>query len=222
MVSKQRARKTGDKEARREAILAAALALWGERSFAALTMAEVAARCGLAKGTLYLYFATKEALLLALLEREFAAWCAAIDGALAAGDAPWGADEVTAALCASLDGREAFVRLLTIAPGILEYNIPAERALAYKTLTLRGAATTGALLERRLPFLAPGEGGRVLLALHAIAIGLRQLADPGPVVAEVLARPELAPLRVAFGADLRALLASYLRGLAARERERDG
>jgi AcrR family transcriptional regulator len=216
MVSKQRARKNEDKLARREAILAAALALWNERTFATLTMAEVAGRCGLAKGTLYLYFATKEELLLALLERELSTWFAAIDRLLATDDAPWDAARASAAICASLVDRVAFTRLLTIAPGILEYNLSPERALAYKEQMRRGAVSTGALLERRLPFLTPGEGGQLLLSLHALVIGLRQMADPGPVVAAVLAQPEMAPLRLEFDQSLRAMLAMLLRGLEAR------
>jgi AcrR family transcriptional regulator len=217
MVSKYRARRTEDKLVRREAILAAALALWSERSFATLTMAEVAECCGLAKGTLYLYFATKEELLLALLERELSDWFAAIDGLLGSDDTSWDTPRVTEVICATLAARVAFIRLLTIAPSILEYNISPARALAYKELTLRGAATTGALLERRLPFLAPGEGGQVLISLHALVIGLRQMADPGPVVAAVLARPEMAPLRVEFDQSLRTMLATLLRGLESRQ-----
>jgi AcrR family transcriptional regulator len=37
-------------------------------------MAELAEQCGLAKGTLYLYFDSKEELFLAALELELAAW----------------------------------------------------------------------------------------------------------------------------------------------------
>jgi AcrR family transcriptional regulator len=49
-------------EARRRAILEAALAEFAERGYAAARLDDVAARAGVAKGTLYLYFAHKEAL----------------------------------------------------------------------------------------------------------------------------------------------------------------
>ena len=48
--------------ARREAILDAALTVFAERGFEAARLDDVAARAGVAKGTLYLYFKDKEAL----------------------------------------------------------------------------------------------------------------------------------------------------------------
>jgi len=50
------------KEARPEEILAAALASFAERGFAATRLEDVAARAGISKGTLYLYFGGKEKL----------------------------------------------------------------------------------------------------------------------------------------------------------------
>src|SRR5215472_5985858 len=48
--------------ARREAILEAALDEFSARGFAAARLEDVAKRAGVAKGTIYLYFADKEAL----------------------------------------------------------------------------------------------------------------------------------------------------------------
>ena len=54
---------------RREQILDAALRLWTKQGFDATTVDALAREAGLAKGTIYLYFATKEALLAAAVER---------------------------------------------------------------------------------------------------------------------------------------------------------
>ena len=56
-----RARKV-DADTRRQAILDAALSVFAEHGFEAARLDEVAARAGVAKGTLYLYFQHKEAL----------------------------------------------------------------------------------------------------------------------------------------------------------------
>ena len=53
--------------ARRQAILDAALAVFAERGYEAARLDDVAARAGVAKGTLYLYFKDKEALFEALI-----------------------------------------------------------------------------------------------------------------------------------------------------------
>ncbi|MEP9351704.1 TetR/AcrR family transcriptional regulator [Xanthobacter sp. KR7-225] len=57
-----------DKEARRRAILDAALAAFSAQGFAAARLDDVARGAGVAKGTLYLYFADKEALFRGLVE----------------------------------------------------------------------------------------------------------------------------------------------------------
>jgi AcrR family transcriptional regulator len=52
---------------RRQAILEAALTVFAERGYEAARLDDVAARAGVAKGTLYLYFKDKEALFAALV-----------------------------------------------------------------------------------------------------------------------------------------------------------
>lgn len=66
LPSKRPARRS-TAEARRRSILAAALTVFASHGFAAARLDEVAARAGVAKGTLYLYFRDKEALFEALV-----------------------------------------------------------------------------------------------------------------------------------------------------------
>jgi AcrR family transcriptional regulator len=56
-------------EDRRQAILLAALRVWSKRGFDGTSVAEVAREAGLTKGTLYLYFPGKQALLEEALRR---------------------------------------------------------------------------------------------------------------------------------------------------------
>ncbi|WP_132258798.1 TetR/AcrR family transcriptional regulator [Paucimonas lemoignei] len=58
------------KEARPQELLAAALDLFVERGFAATRLDDVAARAGVSKGTLYLYFANKEELFKAVIREN--------------------------------------------------------------------------------------------------------------------------------------------------------
>ncbi|MFN3985339.1 MAG: TetR/AcrR family transcriptional regulator [Rhodocyclaceae bacterium] len=56
------------KEARPQELTAAALALFVEKGFAATRLDDIAARAGVSKGTLYLYFDSKEALFRAVIQ----------------------------------------------------------------------------------------------------------------------------------------------------------
>src|SRR5260370_20196753 len=82
MTLRERARKAEDKELRRRAIIDAARAVFAERGLTGFAMAEVAARAGVVKGTLYLYWPTREELLLAVLEELLWAWMAELDARL--------------------------------------------------------------------------------------------------------------------------------------------
>lgn len=212
MSGTSRARSAEDKQERRAKILAMALDLWGKHTFASFTMAEVAARSGLAKGTLYLYFSSKEELLLALLEGQLDAWFDTIDAGLAA-DGPWESERAAALICAATEAQGALVRLLPIASSILEHNIPLATARTYKEHLLKRSLRSAALLETRLPALAPGDGLWALQQVYALIVGLAQMADPAPVVRAALDDERLAPLRTPFEPTFRRAITALLRGM---------
>ncbi len=72
-------------DARPDEILDAALAEFGERGFDAARIDDIAARAGVSKGAIYLYFDSKEAVLKGLIEREVAPVAALLSGIAARG-----------------------------------------------------------------------------------------------------------------------------------------
>jgi AcrR family transcriptional regulator len=78
--------RNGDK---RERILAAATAVFADRDFHQVLVSEVASRAGVGKGTVYLYFPTKDHLHRGALEASLERVAAEVEGAAAA-DAPAG------------------------------------------------------------------------------------------------------------------------------------
>jgi AcrR family transcriptional regulator len=211
MVMRLRARNEEDKAARRDAILAVATRSLGRRQYASVTMAGIAEQCGLAKGTLYLYFNTKEELFLAALEREIAAWFDEIGEELLRRGVH-DADAFAEIVSRTLVARSTLVELLPLLHTVLEQNIFGETALRFKRVLRDKLVSGGALVERALP-LASGDGVRLLLRTHAMVVGLRQMADPPPAIAELLARPELQELQIDFESELRASLSALVRGM---------
>ncbi len=210
----RRARDPAQKAARRATILDAAGRLFDAEPTAGLAMSRVAREAGLAKGTLYLYFPTKETLFLALLSRELDAWLADLEARL--DDlGPTSPDTLADALVDSIVDRRRMLGLLTLLNGVLEHNIDVETAATWKLDLVAHLARTGPRLEATLPGLPPGTGARLLLWLNAVVVGLWPMADPAPAVAEALARPELEPLRLGFRPEARAMLTALLRGLTA-------
>jgi AcrR family transcriptional regulator len=210
----RRARSAAAKHNRRDIILDTALALWNEQTFSSFAMADLASRCGLAKGTLYLYFATKEQLFLALLERELVAWFDALDTRVAQA-AILTIPEATDLFSATLAAQPALIRLLPISATVLEHNISLDAAYSYKAMLLARATQSSERLEACLPFLTTGEGIWLLLQVYALTAGYGQMADPAPVVAEVLAQPEMKALIIDFDTAFRRTLQTILHGMQA-------
>jgi AcrR family transcriptional regulator len=178
----------------------------------------VAERAGLAKGTAFLYYRTKESLFLALAAERLDAWFADLDAALEA-ERTCDARRLGRLVCATLRRHPGLTRLLAVLHGVLERNVDLDTARAFKHGLLDHLTRTGALLERACPFLAPEAGGAggaaLLLRVHALVVGMAQLADPPPVVAAVLGEPGMEVFRVEPGPMLEETLVALLRGLEA-------
>ncbi|MFN3429475.1 MAG: TetR/AcrR family transcriptional regulator [Candidatus Sericytochromatia bacterium] len=213
-----RARNDEDKLERRLAILAVAKEALASTPFQAIAMAQVAERVGLAKGTLYLYFATKEELFLALLEEELLDWFDGFGRMLRELRVGAGPRVLAEAIRKSLESHPLLPRLLGILHAVLEQNVAPERVVAFKRLLAEETERAGAALERCAPYLGPGQGARLILRANALVIGLQQVASASPAVAEAIGRtPELALFEVNFAQELEETLAALLMGM-----EREG
>lgn len=215
------------KAARREVLLAAGRKLFLSQNYAEIRVQDIVNASGLAKGTFYLYFQTKEALFLGVLLAEMQSWIEhlklALKQALQALEtrtqsshlAP---DAFAQIVVDSLSERLLFRRLLALLHPVIEENLDTETALAFKEELAQLLAPLSGLLESCFADFAPGDGLRFLLGLNALVIGLEQMSRPTPQMAQILALPHLAPLAVDFETALTPLLTRLLAGWKAGNR----
>ncbi len=216
MDNRLRARKAEDKEERRRVILDATLSLWQETSYTAFTMAELAKRTGLAKGTLFFYFSTKEQLFLSLLTQLLNNWFNEVDKRLDDRRGEWSVERVTRILHQSLINRTALTRLMTLLEGVIEHNIDFAAAYDFKQQMLIRLSTTAKKLEKRLPFLPPGEGEHLLLHIRALMGGLRQMADNSSVIKEIISQnKQMKVFQIDFNQELKIGISLLINGLHA-------
>ncbi len=209
---RRRARSAGEKDTRRAALIAAAAAALAERGYEAVTISAVAAGAGVAKGTAYLYFPTRDALFLALLTDDLALWLDDLPAAIAAQPGPDAAHRVAHAIAATLAQRPRLLELLSLVHSTLEPNTPPEELGQFKRFLLERTLATGGMLAEILG-ITPARGVDLLLRAHVLAIGLRQMTAESPHLEVVFAaQPGLAALRVPFEATLAACLADMMRG----------
>lgn len=209
----RRAVRESDKEARRQALREAAWRLFQSRGYEAINVGEVAEEAGLAKGTVYLYFASKEELFLSVQEQQFATWFDMLDEALLQLSPGRSVEEVATLIAATVAGAPALVRLFAITHAVLERNVGPEPIRRLKTLLRDRLLQSGAALERALPTMRPGSGPRALLHAYALIVGIESLADPTPIARDVLAAdPALAVFQVDFEPEFTAALTTLLNG----------
>ena len=168
----KRARSTGAKEARRAVILRTARDLFEKSGYDAITVAEVARRSKLAKGTVFLYFATKEALFLDLFEDMQAEWLRALHEAVALDDKPWPSARLARVITDSLAERPALLRLMPIAATRLLPGVSGPRASEFRHKLLRRFFGIGSLVEQRLGLARAADGVPLLTFAQAMIVGL--------------------------------------------------
>jgi AcrR family transcriptional regulator len=210
-----RARSAGAKSARRDALLAAARALivrHGPRDFSVL---DVAAAAGLAKGTLYLYFDSRESLLLAILRDDLDRFFAGLTEALKA-DHPtidrcqWGAR----ILASQLTAQPTLLPLLQELHTGIEPGLNREALTGFKHFLLSHLGHAGQQLEQSVG-LTVGTGLIALLRAHALLIGFAHMTNRTPLLEEVLAADAaLEPLGFTFSDGFVPALADQWRALS--------
>jgi len=203
-----------DKTERRASILRAAADLLKHAPQGAFSVEELARRAGLAKGTVYLYFGTREEVLLAVHAERQQLLFDTLEKALASPriDIRMVARTVTRFLRAHPE----FLPLAANCRGMLETNIGGEAALAYKQAIGARLMQIGARMEAIFPALSRGQGVGLLMASYGMMIGLWQISDPPACLASAMERPDMRVFNVDLEKQLGAALVCLWEGATLR------
>ena len=197
----KRARAPEHKTERRAVIVRAAEALLRRDPSASFAVGEIARRAGLAKGTVYLYFGSREEMLLAVHDAQMEELFNALERALARPKVP--ADAAARAVLGFLRHRPEFFRLSTSCHGGLEDSVSAEVARGHREAVAARLVAIGRRIETLHPGMRPGEGATLLKNSYALMLGLWQLAA-SPLRVSGAAPGEQGPaaLRINFESQL--------------------
>lgn len=157
-----RARSPEARAARREAILSSVKRLLEQHEPHELAMEAVARHARLAKGTVFLYFPTKEALLAELLEQQLDLWLGTLHELVASDDRAWQSATLADTIVSSFAAQPVLDRLRT-------------RALSRRAM--QRLFGTGSLIEQRLGLTHPGDGVLLLKLSYAMMTGCDDYDD---------------------------------------------
>ncbi len=182
-VLRHRATSARDKASRHRDILDALERLYLRKGARVPSVAEVADESGVAKGTVYLYFGSKEEMLLALHARRAEALFDALAAALEAPAVTLA--DVLALVRERMVDDPQYLPLASRCLGAMAGAVAPEVARAFRTRLARRLEDVGALLVRRLGSADGGDGAEplsaargaaVLRASFALLLGLWQIA----------------------------------------------
>jgi TetR/AcrR family transcriptional regulator len=183
MAIKRRAVKDEQKQQRQKDFIVAAIWLFEQLPYQQITLEAVAEKAGVKRTTLYLYFKTKEELYLTAFEQLFRQWLSNLGDKLTA--LVTKTDRMVIAdfarlITSSLVEQWTTVRLSALSPVILEQYQDISQAVRYKQTLLADSQPLCHLIERSLPFFAPGQGLHFLIRLQILLTGLQPFSNPYP------------------------------------------
>lgn len=182
MILRARAVSAEDKRERRNEILDAAQRLFHENPEGFGSMDALAEAAKVGKGTLYLYFRSKEEVLVALHERNAGEFFATLLERLEH-DAAFDLDAMIALVTDRLLASPVFPRVGSMVCGNLE-RMPEVAVREFKETIAHGHERIGPKIDRALG-LADGEGARLMQYSYALMLGLWHLTCSHTATAEL-------------------------------------
>ena len=175
VVINQRARSTEQKALRRHAVLAAAETYFHEVGYEAFSMAQLAKKTGVAKGTLYLYFQTREELFLTLYEQSLIRWSQVFINDLSK---PMKTNAYCQKLFSTASEDGTFLPLLIRLEHVIEHNVAIPRLINSKQVFITQVEALAEVTSISLT-LSKAQAIEVVKTMGVLLIGATQ-GDQGP------------------------------------------
>ncbi|EAR08252.1 TetR family transcriptional regulator [Reinekea blandensis] len=200
----KRARAPEQKTARRSHILTVATQCFLENPTRLPSVAQVADASGIAKGTVYLYFKTKEEIFLEVFIVQLQTLLSDLPQRPIAADIEF-SSQLTERLLNTQKEQPVFLPLASRLHTILEQNLPVDSLKTFKRNLCQLLAESGKVIDSAYHYPA-GFSERALLHSYAALIGLWQMLQWPEVLHPVRNRPEYAPLQRDFDQELHHIL----------------
>jgi AcrR family transcriptional regulator len=178
-----------EREVRRDLLADHALDLFAGQGYAKLTVDAVARAAGVAKGTIFQAFATKEDLFLHAVRRRFEDWFTRLKAVNPA--------QSPAALARDLLGTiladELLLPLLALVRPVLEQGCSARAVVNFKEALASGLTALTEVWAPQRPEVPPLFWGPLFLEVYALTVGAWTVGEASTSVRDALAdRPDLA------------------------------
>ena len=192
----RRARSAEQKALRRQAVLDAAETYFLEVGYEAFSMTQLAKKAGVVKGTLYLYFKTREELFLTLYEQSLIRWSEVFVASLT-DLMPSKAYAQVLYKTASADG--TFLPLLIRLEHVIEHNVAIPRLIKSKRVFISQVEVVAERTSAALK-LSKAQAQEIVKTMGVLLIGATR-ADQGPSLDKEELPRDVQDLIVSFSSE---------------------
>jgi AcrR family transcriptional regulator len=183
--------KDHDKQQKKALFLKVSAELLNSIDFADFSMDLVAKKSSTAKGTLYLYFKTKEELFLEIMKNDYMEWFQSLQDHLNEYRRQPSGKEVCSWMTNSLRTRPRFIKMLPLEAHILAQSQNDELIFNYKKEIFTGLKQTAAALQKVWKSLSFKECVLLLVQAHIVVVGSWPHGFPSKGVKDVMRREGL-------------------------------
>lgn len=188
---KKRAITDREKKKKRQRILKAAWAVFEENEGRLPLVSRIAKQAGISKGTIYLYFKTKEEIFLNVYIMLLEDWLSSLEQDLR--DLGDNADTNTMALLFTsfIVEKPNVMKLGSLVRSVFEESMDHDTLMAAKLTMARLTEAAGKIAARSIPGASEERGGEIVLWIYSLLTGLWQHADRRPEIARQIRKQGL-------------------------------
>lgn len=208
-------RQTENRTTKEQHLLDCALDAFLSGTFGTVKMADIAAKCGYAKGIVFYYFKSKENVFLRLLEREYDRRREKLTSIISRKKAltfSEFSEIILDELRETLDFESPFMRLLGLT-NMLVNNVTEEALVEFKRKTEMNSAKLIELVSSRVHDLSNEKCMNIFYTENALLSGYNELANISRQRADVFSNEEFEALRIDYRELALQSMRDYLNGI---------
>jgi AcrR family transcriptional regulator len=212
MAVEKRAMNDKDKMKRKEKILKSALQLFKKNNGKLPTVSVIAQKAGLSKGSVYLYFKTKNELFLYLFILQLREWHESVEKQIKKCNDRITIEKYAELTSAYLVKHPMVLKMGSVVTRVLEESVDEKVILELKVELARLLDDRSRLTYRLFPGLAVDQWMNVHLRVYALLFGLWQMFYSTPHFHEILERGENGIFEPDFFKSASNSIATFLKG----------
>ncbi|UCD33618.1 MAG: TetR family transcriptional regulator [Desulfobacterales bacterium] len=212
MASKKRAISEEDKKKRKDKILKTAWKLYRKADGQIPTVSVIAQKTGLSKGTVYLYFKTKDEIFLQLYLHKLREWHESVAAKLQHRTGKISVTEFAKITTDYVVNNPLLLKMGSIARGVLEENTDDRVIIDTKMQIAQLLEDCSQLTCQIFPGLTIGQAVKIHLRIYALIFGLWQITSSPPNVRRMLKKAKIEIFEPDFSESVVESVATFLKG----------